>query len=114
MANVKISIISEFLGKGLKDADKSLKGFEKSVKQVGYLFGGGYLGAKVLGFSKDSLKAFLDDEAAANRLSLAVKNLGMEFANPYIANYINQLEQTAKVADDELRPAFQSLLQQTG
>lgn len=114
MANVKLSIVSEFLGKGLKDADKSIKGFEKSVKQVGYLFGGGYLGAKVLAFSKTAVSAFLDDEAAANKLSLAVKNLGIEFANPYIAKYISQLEQTAKVADDQLRPAFQSLLQQTG
>jgi hypothetical protein len=54
------------------------------------------------------------DEAAANRLTVAVKNLGLEFANPYIADYIQNLEQTTKMADDELRPAFQRLLQQTG
>lgn len=114
-ANLRIDIASEFTGaKAFRDADSAAAKLERTVKNLAKTVGVA-LTAQALGrFAKDSLKAFLDDEAAANRLSLAVKNLGMEFANPYIANYITQLEQTAKVADDELRPAFQSLLQQTG
>jgi hypothetical protein len=113
--DLRIDIASEFTGaKAFRDADSAAAKLERTVKNLAKAVGVGLTVQAVGRFGKDSLKAFLDDEAAANRLSLAVKNLGMEFANPYIANYINQLEQTAKVADDELRPAFQSLLQQTG
>ena len=38
----------------------------------------------------------------------------MEFASPYITQYISDMEKMTKVADDELRPAFQTLIQQTG
>jgi len=115
VTDLRIDIASEFTGaKAFKDADSAAAKLERTVKNLAKTVGVA-LTAQALGrFAKDSLKAFLDDEAAANKLSLAVKNLGMEFANPYISTYISQLEQTAKVADDELRPAFQSLLQQTG
>ena len=116
MANVKISIISEFLGKGLKDADKSMKGFEKSVKRVGYLFGGGYLGAKVLGFSKVAVKAFAADDNAARSLGLTIKNLGLgyEGASKSVNDYISNLEKQTGVLDDELRPAMDRMLRATG
>ena len=116
MANVKISIISEFLGKGLKDADKSIKGFEKSVKQVGYLFGGGYLGAKVLSFSKVAVKAFAADDNAARSLGLTLKNLGLGYtgASKSVNDYISNLEKQTGVLDDELRPAMDRLLRATG
>ena len=116
MANVKISILSEFLGKGLKDAEKSIKGFEKSVKRVGFLFGGGYLGAKILGFSKVAVKAFAADDNAARSLGLTIKNLGLGYdgAAKSVNDYISNLERQTGVLDDELRPAMDRLLRATG
>lgn len=106
MSNVVLNILSEFKGKkAFREADKALRGLG-----VAYAL----TTAGALAFAKASVNAFIADEAAANKLSLAVKNLGAEFANPYIAQYIQNLEQTSKVADDELRPAFQALIQQTG
>lgn len=115
MSNVAINIAAEFTGKAaFKEATTAAGRLEKTVAKLGRGLGIS-LGTYAIGrFAKTSLNAFVQDEAAANRLSVAVKNLGLEFANPYITDYISQLERTTQIADDELRPAFQRLLQQTG
>lgn len=114
MANVKISILTEFLGKGIKDANKSVKSLESSVKNLGYVFGGGYLGAKVLAFSKAAVTAFAADDKAAQTLTRTLTNLGLAFQDASVAKYISDLEITYGVIDDKLRPAFQKLLTTTG
>lgn len=114
MANVKISILTEFLGKGIKDANKSVKTLEGSVKNLGYIFGGGYLGAKVLAFSKAAVMAFAADDKAAQTLTRTLTNLGLAFQDASVAKYITDLELTYGVIDDKLRPAFQKLLTTTG
>ena len=111
MAELRIPIIAELKGKkAFNEAESSVKSLSKAVKALGI----GLSAAAVVNFGKQSLKAFIDDELAATRLTKAVDNLGMSFANPFISDYIQKTEQLTKVADDELRPAFQALLQQTG
>jgi hypothetical protein len=111
--SILINIASEFTGKkAFREADTAIGKLNKTVKGLGLGFA--VSAAAATSFAKASINAFIQDEAAASKLSLAVKNLGMEFANPYIANYISDMEKMTKVADDELRPAFQALLQQTG
>ena len=112
--NVNIQINSKADLKGFKEAETAATKLNKTIKNLASTIGVAYGSQALASFAKQSVKAFIADEEAANRLSLAVKNLGMEFANPYISEYIKNLEQTSKVADDQLRPAFQSLLQQTG
>jgi len=113
MANVKINILTEFLGKGLKEADKSIKGFERSIRSVSYLFGGGYLGAKVLAFSKTAVKAFAADDKAAQVLTRTLSNLGLAFSDLNVQKFISDIERETGVLDDKLRPAFQKLLTTT-
>jgi hypothetical protein len=111
MAELRATIIGEFKGKkAFTEAESQVKSLTKAVKALGI----GLSATAVANFGKQSLKAFIDDELAATRLTKAVDNLGMSFANPFIADYIQKMEQATKVADDELRPAFQALLQQTG
>jgi hypothetical protein len=111
MAELRIPIVVENKGKkALTEAESQVKSLTKAVKALGI----GLSATAVANFGKQSLRAFIDDELAATRLTKAVDNLGMSFANPFIADYIQKMEQATKVADDELRPAFQSLLQQTG
>lgn len=98
--------------RGFKKAETAAAKLNKQVKSLGLGFA--LTASAATAFAKSSVSAFIADEAAASKLSLAVKNLGMEFANPYITNYISDMEKMTKVADDELRPAFQSLLTQTG
>ena len=61
-----------------------------------------------------AVKAFAADEAAANRLATAVDNLGLSFSQAKVTTFIAELEQSAAIADDVLRPAFQGLLTTTG
>jgi uncharacterized protein YecT (DUF1311 family) len=111
MAELRIPIIAELKGKrAFNEAESSVKSLSKAVRALGI----GLSATAVANFGKQSLKAFIADELAATRLTKAVDNLGMSFANPFIADYIQKMEQATKVADDELRPAFQALLQQTG
>jgi len=112
--NVSINIGSNFDSKGFKQAETAADKLNRTVKNLATTIGIAYGATAVANFGKQSVKAFLKDEEAATKLANAVKNLGIEFANPYIADYITKLEKTSKVADDQLRPAFQALLQQTG
>ena len=115
MANIVIDVAAEFTGKRAFDqASKSTFSLEKNVKKLAKTFGLAFGTAAVVNFSKQAVKAFAEDEAAAIRLNRAVENLGIGFANPAITKYIAELERSAAIADDILRPAFQGLLTTTG
>ena len=113
--SVLISLAAEFVGKkAFKEADSATTMLSKNVKKLAGAFGLAFSTRAVVAYGKASVKAFAADEAAANRLSRAVENLGIGFANPAIADYIGKLEKSAAIADDILRPAFQGLLTTTG
>jgi hypothetical protein len=112
--DVDIRVNSKADLKGFKQADTAITKLNKNTKSLAKNFGLAFGTAAVVAFGKASVKAFAADEAAARRLSTAVENLGIGFANPQITNYIANLEKSAAIADDVLRPAFQSLLTTTG
>jgi hypothetical protein len=60
------------------------------------------------------VQAFAADEKAAKSLSIALENTGNGFATIATEGFIARLQQTYRVLDDDLRPAFQSLLTATG
>jgi hypothetical protein len=114
-ADVKIDIAAEFTGKkAFKQAETATDKLTKNVKKLAGAVGLAYGTSAIIAYGKASVKAFAADEAAALRLNRAVTNLGIGFANPAIADYISKLEKSAAIADDVLRPAFQSLLTTTG
>jgi len=115
MADLRIDVAAEFRGKkAFKEATKATTGLDKAVGKLGKQLASVFAVTKVVQFGKASVKAFVEDEAAANRLANSVKNLGLAFAQPEIDRYISKLESSASVADDQLRPAFQALLTTTG
>ena len=109
-----INIASKFDAKGFKQAETALGKLASTTKKLAGAAGIAYGASAITAYGKAAVKAFADDEAAALRLSRAVENLGIGFANPAIADYIANLEKSAAVADDILRPAFQGLLTTTG
>lgn len=114
MSNITIGIAAEFKGKkAFNDASKATTGLEKAVNKLGKQIAGVFAVTKVVAFGKASLKAFIEDEAAATRLASAVKNLGLAFEQPEIDRYIQKLEASSGIADDSLRPALQALLTTT-
>jgi hypothetical protein len=115
MADLRIDIASEFVGaKAFKQAGSATTSLEKGVAKLGKTLLATFGATKVLQFAKSSAKAFLEDEAAATKLANSVKNLGLAYASDDIRKYIDSLTLATGVADNELRPALQSLLQVTG
>jgi len=115
MADLRIDIASEFVGKkAFNKANKEISGLDKAVGKLGKSLAGLFAADQVIKFGKASVKAFAEDQVAATRLSKAVDNLGLSFANPQIASFIDSLSETSGVVDDELRPAMQALLTTTG
>ncbi|CAB4159677.1 hypothetical protein UFOVP717_2 [uncultured Caudovirales phage] len=115
MAELRASIIGEFKGKkAFKDAGNATSALDKSVKKLGKSLAAVFGAQQLLKFAKNASKAFIEDEKAANRLAIAVKNLGLEFETPRIERFISDLSKMSGVTDDQLRPAMQRLLQTTG
>ena len=113
--SVVINLAAEYTGnKAFKQADTAVGKLNSNVKKLAGTFGIAFGATALVQFSKTAVKAFAADEAAALRLNRAVENLGIGFANPAIADYIDKLETSAAIADDILRPAFQGFLTTTG
>lgn len=114
-ADVKVVLGAEFVGKkAFNDALKSTVSLQSQVRSLAKSYLGLFTAQKLITEGVQAVKAFAQDEAAAMRLSTAVDNLGISFANPEISNFISSLEKSAAIADDILRPAFQGLLTTTG
>jgi hypothetical protein len=113
-ADVVVSALAEWNGKALKKANKDISVFDKSLKTLGKTFAGVFAAQKILSYSKNAVNAFMADEKAAKALEVQLKNLGLGFAAPGVENYIAKLQKTYGVLDDELRPAFQTLITASG
>lgn len=116
MANTDLAVrIATVLdATGLNKAEKGLKKFDKSAMKLGRTLGVSLGSAALVAFGKKAVDAFAADERAATQLNMAIKNLGLSFASARTTQFIADLEKTASVADDDLRPAFQALLTTTG
>ena len=114
-SRIAIEIASEFTGrKAFDKAGKSTVSLEHSVKKLAKAFAGVFAAQKVLAFGKASVKAFADDQKAATVLTNTLKNLGLAFENSKVTTFIQNLEKSTGILDEQLRPAMQSLLTVTG
>jgi len=113
-ADVRIDIAAEFTGKkAFKQAETTTQKLEKSVSRLGKQLLGVFAAGKLLSFSKQAVKAFAADEKAARSLSLALANTGNAFAAIEVEKFIADLQRATGVLDDNLRPAFRTLLTAT-
>ena len=106
----EIKIGSKADTRGFKKAETAAAKLNKTIRNLGLALST----TALVSYGKAAVKAFAEDEAAARRLSSAVDNLGLSFSKVQVASFISDLEQTAAISDDVLRPAFQSLLNVTG
>jgi hypothetical protein len=115
MANVKIDIAAEFTGnKAFKQAETASQKMERQVAKLGKQLLGVFAATKLISFGKTAAKAFAADEKAARSLALALANTGNAFASIEVEKFIADLQRTTGVLDDNLRPAFRTLLTATG
>jgi hypothetical protein len=113
--SVKIDIAAEFTGKKAFDkAGKSTSKLEGTVASLAKKMAVAFSATAILKFGKDAVKAFAEDEKSAAILANTMKNLGLQFQNPAVENFIAKLSAATGEVDDNLRPAMQKLLQVTG
>lgn len=113
--SVKIDIAAEFTGKKAFDkAGKSTSKLEGTVASLAKKMAVAFSATAILKFGKDAVKAFAEDEKSAAILANTMKNLGLQFQNPAVENFITKLSAATGEVDDNLRPAMQKLLQVTG
>jgi hypothetical protein len=114
MPNLVVSAVAKWNGTALKKGERQLNSFQKSTNMLAKAFAAAFAVQKIAAFGKAAVKAFADDEKAAKSLAITLKNTGNGFATIATEGFISRMQKTYGVLDDELRPAFQTLLTTTG
>jgi hypothetical protein len=114
MPNLVVSAVAKWNGTALKKGERQLTQFQKTTNNLAKSFAAAFAVRKIVQFGKASVQAFAADEKAAKSLSIALQNTGNGFAQITTEGFIARMQDTYKVLDDELRPAFQTLLTATG
>jgi hypothetical protein len=112
--NLAVRIATVLDAAGLNKADKSVKGFEKSLKSLGRTLGITLSTAAFVQFSRKSVQAFVEAEKANTRLANSVKNLGLSFSTAAIQKNLDEISASAGIAGEVLVDAYQPLLTATG
>ena len=110
MANLIVSAVSTFDNKGLKKGKKEISAFDKQAQKLGKTFTKVFAAAALANFGKNAVNAFIESEKAAAKLRTTVSNLGLEFEQPGIEEYLKKLSLQFGIVDENLIPGFQRLL----
>jgi len=108
--NLIVSAVSTFDNKGLKKGKKEISAFDKNVQSLGKTFAKVFGSIALVNFGRNAVNAFIDSEKAAAKLRTTVSNLGLEFEQPGIEEYLKKLSLQFGIVDESLIPGFQRLL----
>lgn len=112
--DLMIGIGAEYKGKAaFGKANKDIFGLQAGVKSLAKAYIGLAGAQKAFRYATQSVKAFAEDDAAIQKLSRTLDNLGLAYEQTNVEEFIGGLERTYHVADDLLRPAFSKLVQVT-
>jgi hypothetical protein len=109
-SNIFVKLTTEFNGKALAKGQKQLTDFEKTTKKVGKTLGAAFAVHKIVAFGKSAVSAFLESEKAGKALNQTLNNLGMAYKSPAVDMYLNKLSLQVGIVDEQLKPAYNSLL----
>lgn len=115
---VNVPVSATWNGKALKQAESQLSGFKKSFGKaflgigagVGAAVGIGALGSALT----DMAAAAAEDQKSVVSLGKALENVGIGFQQAQAEAFVKQMMLATGVADDQLRPALQTLVTATG
>lgn len=120
---IKIGAETRDAIQGINKVDKALQSSARrtakmntAVKNLGKGLGlaAAAGGAAAIQFGVEGVKAAIQDEKATTKLAKTMKNLGKAQDVDRAEDFIETLMQQTGIADDELRPAFEKLVQATG
>ena len=117
---ITLPIISEWNPKGIDKAINDFKKLETNGQKAAYAIKKAAVPAGIalaaLGkLAFDAVKAFAEDDAAAQKLATTLKNVtgATDAQVASVEDFITKTSIAAAVADDELRPAFDKLVRGT-
>ena len=96
------------------NASRSLSNTMSSMLGPALIGAGAAAGYAAVQFGVDGVKAFLDDDAAAQKLATTLDNLGLAHDTTAVEAMIDALQRETGVADDALRPAYDRLVRSIG
>jgi hypothetical protein len=116
---INVTITGDYNDRDVKRAIRDLDSMKTQSGSTSAAFG--YLKAAAAGagiaaavmagkFAFDGVQAFIEDEAAAAKLEKTLQNLGLAHDKEKVKAYIDELQRTTGVVDDELRPAYSRLV----
>jgi len=108
--DVAINLLTKLQDKGFKDLEKSTKKSNKLLDGLGKKLLAVFSVTAITAYGKAAVKAFLEEEKAVRRLNVALENTAQGFKALAAEDFISNLQRTARVADDELRPALTTLI----
>lgn len=115
MNDIAIRIAADFLGlPAFKKADTAVDKLYKSTTRLASAFGVTFSAVAITRFAASSVRAFAAEERQIATLTTTVKNLGLAFQADSLNAYVEDLERATGITRDQLNPALQKLLTQTG
>lgn len=118
---ISIPVISDFDSKGTDRAIREFQKLETTGQKAGFAIKKAAVPAALaLGvladFAGDAVKAFMEDDKAAQILATSLKNTtgATDAQIASVEKFITQTSIAAAVSDDELRPALEKLVRGTG
>ena len=105
-----VSALATWNGKALAKGKKEISQFDAATQKLGKTFAKVFGTIAVASFAKNAVNAFIESEKAAAKLRTTVKNLGLEFEQPGIEDYLKSLSLQFGIVDENLIPGFQRLL----
>ena len=113
---INIPIVSQYNDKGVKDANKSLGGFDKTVRALGKSLVGVFAAKQAATFFASSIKGAIDDQRAQVQLEKSIRNTTNATSQQIngLRSFIQTTQFSTGVLDDQLRPALNRLVLSTG
>lgn len=98
---------------GGKDTATGIDRLSGSFKAIGATLATVFAADKVITFLRDSAQAALDDERSLTALNRTLQNLGFATAAEDVNTFLDALQRTTGVSEEQLRPAFDRLIRST-
>jgi cbb3-type cytochrome oxidase cytochrome c subunit len=100
VANVVVSALATWNGKALKKAKQDVNVFDKQLKSLARTLGVTFSATAIVSFSKKAVKAFAEDEASSQIITIQLENTGNAFRVTEVEAYIKSLEKTYAILTD--------------
>lgn len=94
--------------------ERAVRKADKAFTALGKTFIGVFSVAKVVQFSKASVRAFAESQKEAQLLATQLESINLGFASPYLNEFIDKLALATGKTGGELTNAFVALSQATG